>query len=207
MSLPLKKDAPADLIETLLKDSKFLANNGSIYISQVANEHGYAVPYDKGVYISFSSIHEHESYFIHGFFKLVAKLYGETTLNPIDKKFYPFYNYDQEISLIVEESDFLKDSKKYKDFYAENDIVVSEDYVEDFYESLEIKADEARERVEEFQDTVTTNIKYYSFDYIKSSPPKKDTSFSLFLVDLITGNQKTLVEIFQNLKEIEQKLV
>lgn len=207
MSLSLQKDAPADLIETLLKDSKFLSNNGSIYISQVATEHGYAVPYDKGIYISFSSIHEHESYFIHGFFKLVAKRYGETTINPIDQKFYPFYNYDNEISLIIAESEFLADPKKYKDFYAENGVIVDDDYVEDLYENIEIKADEARERGQEFEDTITPNIKYYSFDYIKSSVPKKDMSLSLFLVDLITNNQKTLEEIFQNLKEIENNLV
>lgn len=206
MSLHLKKEAPADLIESLLKDSKFLSNNGSIYVSQIATEHGYAVPYEKGLYISFSTINEQESYFIHGFFKLIAKLYGETTINPIDQNPYKFYNYDSEITLIIEESEFLENPKKYKDFYAENGIVVNDDYVEDLYESLEIQADEARERGEDFEDTITPNVKYYSFDYIKSSVPKKDGSFSLFLVNLITDNQKTLEKIFQNLKEIEQKI-
>lgn len=207
MSVHLKKDAPADLLESMLKDSKFLSQNGSIYISQVAREHGYSVHYDKGLYISYSTITEPESYFIHGFFKLVATLYGENTLNPIDQKFYPFYNYDDEITLIIAESDFLENKKNYKEFYAENGVVVDDDYVEDLYESLDSQANEARERDEDFEDKITPNIKYYSFDYIKSSVPKKDMSFSLFLVDLLTDQQKRLDEMFKNLKEIEQILL
>jgi 6-pyruvoyl-tetrahydropterin synthase len=207
MSLHLKKDAPADLIESMLKESVFLANNGSIYISQIAKEHGYSVPYDKGLYISYSTTTEPESYFIHGFFKMVAKLYGETTINPMDQKFYPFYNYDDEITLIIEESVFLENPKNYKDFYAENGVVVDADYVEDVYEAMDAKAYEDIENGEKFEDTITPNIKNYSFDYIKSSVPKKDMSFSLFLVDLLTDQQKTLEEVFKNLKEIEQELV
>lgn len=207
MSLHLKKEAPADLIESMLKDSAFLSNNGSIYISQVAKEHGYSVPYDKGLYISYSTTTDPESYFIHGFFKLVAKLYGETTINPMDQKYYPFYNYDDEITLIIEESVFLENPKNYKDFYAENGIVVDADYVEDVYEEIDSKANEAREKGEKFEGTVTPNIKHYSFDYIKSSVTKKDVSFSIFLVNLLTDQQKTLEEVFKNLKEIEQELI
>lgn len=50
MSVHLKKDAPADVLESILKDSKFLEKNDSIYISRVAEEHGYSVHYDNGLY-------------------------------------------------------------------------------------------------------------------------------------------------------------
>lgn len=81
------------------------------------------------------------------------------------------------------------------------------DYVEDVYEAMDAKAYEDIENCEKFEDTITPNIKNYSFDYIKSSMTKKDVSFSIFLVNLLTDQQKTLEEVFKNLKDIEQELV
>lgn len=193
MSLHLNQDAPADFLESILNNSEFIGNNKSIYISQVAKEHGYSVPFDKGLYISFSTLNTTESYFVHGIFKLIASVYGESIINPQDGKFYKFYNYDSETTLLINEKDYLSDPAKYKDFSALNGNVVSDDYVEDIYESED--------------NNTMDNIKSFAFDYIKYSPPKREPSLSTILINLITDENKILTNIFQHLKDIEQKLI
>jgi hypothetical protein len=203
MSLHLKKDAPADVLEAILKDSKFLANNGSIYISQVAKEHGYAVDYDSGLYISFSTISNTESYFIHYFFKQVAEWYGERIINPQDKKPYAFYNYDSEITLLIPEDEFLENRAKYKEFSAENGVVVSDDYVEDLFE----KAEEERGTDNNEAADTTNNIQYFSFDYISSKPYEREFSVPNFIVDLVTNENKAYKEIFKTIQTLETEII
>lgn len=203
MSLHLKKDAPADVLEEILKDSKFLANNGSIYISQVSKEHGYAVDYDNGLYISFSTVSNTESYFIHYFFKQVAEWYGERIINPQDKKPYAFYNYDSEITLLISEDEFLENRAKYKEFSAENGVVVSDDYVEDLFEKAE---DERGSDNNEAADA-TNNIQYFSFDYISSKPYEREFSVPNFIVDLVTNENKEYKEIFKTIQSLETEII
>lgn len=203
MSVHLKKDAPADVLESILKDSKFLANNESIYISQVAKEHGYAVNYDYGLYISFSTISNTESYFIHYFFKQVAEWYGERVVNPQDQKHYAFYNYDSEITLLIPEDEFLENRTKYKEFSAENGIVVSDDYVEDLFE----KAEEDRETDNNEAAEATNNIKYFSFDYISSTPYEEEFSAPSFIVNMVKNENKTFKEIFKTIQSLETEII
>lgn len=203
MSLHLKKDAPADVLEEILKDSKFLANNGSIYISQVSKEHGYAVDYDNGLYISFSTVSNTESYFIHYFFKQVAEWYGERIINPQDKKPYAFYNYDSEITLLISEYEFLENRAKYKEFSAENGVVVSDDYVEDLFE----KAEDERGTDNNEAADATNNIQYFSFDYISSKPYEREFSVPNFIVDLVTNENKAYKEIFKTIQSLETEII
>jgi hypothetical protein len=203
MSVHLKKDAPADVLESILKDSKFLANNESIYISQVAKEHGYAVHYDYGLYISFSTISNTESYFIHYFFKQVAEWYGERVVNPQDQKPYAFYNYDSETTLLIPEGEFLENRAKYKEFSAENGVVVSDDYVEDLFE----KAEEDSDTVSNEAAEATNNIKYFSFDYISSKPYEREFSAPSFIVNLVTNENKIFKEIFKIIQSLETEII
>lgn len=206
LSVNLKDDAPIDYLESVLKNSEFLKMNTSITVSQYPENHGYSVPYEKGLYISFRSLDLPESYFIHGVFKLAAVMFGITTENPHDKIHYPFYNYDREISLIIPESEYIENKSLYKEFSTYKGSVVSSDYVEDIYEEVEAKADAAREKGLEYEDDMTMYIQYYSFDYIKSTPEEKEFSIQNFLINLITKENKLLKEIFDNLKEIEIEL-
>ena len=203
MSLHLKKDAPADVLESILKDSKFLEKNDSIYISRVSKEHGYSVHYDNGLYISFSHISDPESYFIHYFFKQVAEWYGELIINPQDQKPYVFYNYDSEITLLIPEDEFLDNRAKYKEFSAENGVVVNDDYVEDLFE----KAEEERGTDNNEAANATNNIQYFSFDYISSKPYERKCSDLSFLVDIIEKENKICKEIFDNLQSLETEII
>lgn len=203
MSVHLKKDAPADVLESILKDSKFLEKNDSIYISRVAEEHGYSVHYDNGLYISFSHISDPESYFIHYFFRQVAEWYGERIINPQDKKPYAFYNYDSEITLLIPEDEFLEDRTKYKEFAAENGVVVSDDYVEDLFE----KAEEERVTDNNEAAEATNHIKFFSFDYISSKPYEKECSDLSFLVDIVAHENKICKEIFKTMQSLETEII
>jgi hypothetical protein len=203
MSLHLKKDAPADELEAILKDSKFLSNNESIYVSQVPAEHGYAIHYDKGLYISFSGLNLVESCFVHSFFKMVALRYGEPILNPQNKQYHPFYNYDQEITLLIPEVEYLTNPSEYKDFDADNGVVVDDDYVEDAYLELERRSDEARSKNEVYNDDITINIHHFTFDYIRSEPYKRESTLPNILANLVTYENKLFKEIFETMKKIE----
>lgn len=199
MSVHLKQDAPSDVLEDILRNSKFLANNESVYVSQIAKEHGYSVHYDKGLYISFSTINNTESYFIHSFFKQMAEWYGEKTINPQDQKSYAFYNYDSEITLLIPEDEFLQNRDNYKEFSAENGVIVSDDYVEELYEKAEANNNDA--------DDATENIKYFSFDYISSKPYKIDFSASIFIVNFVTNEDKIFKEIFKTIQSLETEII
>lgn len=203
MSVHLKKDAPADKLEAILKNSKFIENNGSIYISQNPKEHSYAVHYDKGLYISFSGLNSIENCFVHSFFKTVAALYGEPILNPKNQKYYPFYNYDEEITLLIPEVEYLANPSEYKDFDADNGFVVDDDYVEDSYLELERRSDEALAKNEVYKDDITINIHHFTFDYIRSEPYKIDSTIPAFLVNMMTDENKLFKEIFETMKKIE----
>lgn len=206
MSVHLKENAPSDYLENILKNSKFLKNNASITISQDSRNHGYAVPYDKGLYISFRGLDLTESYFVHGVFKLAAVMFGVTTENPHDKIQYPFYNYDREITLIIPESEYLENKSLYKEFSTYKDAIVDYEYIEDLNDELEAKSDVANKRGEEYEDDITVHIKDYNFDYIRSTPAKTEFSIPSFLANLITNENKVLEEIFKNLQEIEEDL-
>jgi hypothetical protein len=206
MSLSLTKEAPIDEITTIFKNSIFLKNNESIYISNEAREHGYSVAHENGLYISFSSVTQPESYFIHGFFKIVASLYGEKIVNPKDNQLYPFYNYDGEYTIIISHAEHITNKANYKDFATYKDQVVDDDYIEDLNELLEQKADEARENGEEYKDDITQDIKYFSFESISFDLPKPEFPLFNILHDFLIDESRSMKEILNYLKTLEVKL-
>jgi len=207
MSLSLTKDAPIDEILTILKDTVFLKNNKSVHISNNNNEHGYSVAYDNGIYVSFRSLNQPESYFLHNFFKIVASVYGEKILNPNNNKQYPFYNYDKEFTLIIPHDEHISNKAYYKDFATYKDQIVDDDFIEDLHELLDEKANEARENGQDYEDDITIDIRYFSFDSVSFELPKNELPIFSVLHDLLTDESKQMKEILKYSKTLEAKLI
>ena len=129
----------------------------------------------------------------------MAEWYGEKTINPQDQKSYAFYNYDSEITLLIPEDEFLQNRDNYKEFSAENGVIVSDDYVEELYEKAEANNNDA--------DDATENIKYFSFDYISSKPYKLDFSAPIFIVNFVTNEDKIFKEIFKTIQSLETEII
>lgn len=207
MSLSLTKEAPIDEITSIFKNSIFLKNNNSIHVSNNKREHGYSVAHENGLYISYSSTTQPEAYFIHGFFKIVANLYGEKILNPKDNQLYPFYNYDSEYTLIIPHSEHIANKSNYKDFYTYKNEVVDDNYIEDLYELIDEKADEAHENGQEYEDNITQDIRQFSFDSFSFAMPKIEMPFLGVIHDLLTDESKHIKAILNYFKTLESTLI
>lgn len=195
ISVSLKPDAPCGFLEEVLKQSKFIKNNASIHISQNPTEHGYSVPYDKGLYISFTSLTLSENYFVHSFFKLIASLYGQKILSPKHKKEYPFYNYDKEITLIVPESEYLENRAEFEDYQSYKDDILSAEEIDKIYEKLKDK-DKCENNID---------VKYFNFGYISRTPYKIKYVLPDFIANFITNDNKVFIEVFENIKILEKE--
>lgn len=203
ISVSLRADAPMECIESILRSSKHLNKNHSIRVSQISSQHAYAFHHEKGLYISFSTLSMTESCFVFSFMKTIASLYGERIFSPKHQKAYPFYYSDDEMTVLVPESEYLANPAEFGDYQSDNGIIVSADYVDERLEELDKIINEANKKNMEYKDDITNNIKYFKFDYMNSKPYKIKYALPNFLVDLFINDNKIFKEIFGEMKKME----
>lgn len=203
ISISLKPDAPMECLESILRSSKYLNKNHSIRVSQISSQHANAVHYRKGLYISFSTLSMTESCFIFSFIKTIASLYGERIFSPKHQKDYPFYHYDDEMIVLVPESEYIANPAEFMDYQTYNGIIVSAEYVDERLEELDRRISESNKKNIEYKDDITNNIKHLKFDYIASTPYKIKYALPNFLVDLFINDNKVFKEIFREMKKME----
>lgn len=148
LSLPLKKNSPIDEIEKVLLESKHIKDY--VYISKKFDEHSYSVPYEKAIYASYSRMAPAQRYYLFFVFEAIAELYGIQICSPLDKEAYPFYNYDNEFTLLMTREQYKKQSTF--EFYSADGEVISDDDAENLWQEIEEKQREGTFSPEEYPD-------------------------------------------------------
>ncbi len=108
MSVHLNDNIETEQIVKFLKDAEYLKESHIKWISDNPDGHSYSVPHKKGkgIYVSFSTLGDVGSFFLHNFFAMLGKEFGQK-INYEDKE-YSYFLYDDEISLIIDDNEEYK---------------------------------------------------------------------------------------------------
>lgn len=108
MSVHVKDDVNTENIIKFLENVKHLKDSHIKGISDNPDNHGYSVApkKGKGIYVSFSILGSVGSFFMHNFFAMIAKEYGQKTI--YEDKEYSYFLYDDEVSLIIDDNEEYK---------------------------------------------------------------------------------------------------
>lgn len=125
LSLHLKEEDPVDKIVNFLETSPTLKKNPSIRVSTNPDNHAYASksPSGCGIYISYSTLSEDESYLIHTLIYFAAVQYGLRTKHHKVKMTVPYYMADDTTVFVVSEHELSKLSPEQYNYKLFNDVV------------------------------------------------------------------------------------
>lgn len=139
-----------------------------------------SVKYINGLYSNSPAMMPSQRYFVYGFFKMIAKYFGEKHLNLMDGKLYPYFNNDFDVMLIIDDKEYIENELYFRMYHIKNGKIIKEESICDKsichpFERVKMIDFETYRGQAEIINPFTNNVNKNLFDLLMKDDRKKLT--------------------------------